>query len=69
MVRPSGIGALSHAGYNTFMAEVIVRDLRNHGGEVLHRVARGEVITISRDGRQVAELSPSWGQNSRRKPS
>jgi prevent-host-death family protein len=40
------------------MTEVTVRDLRNHGGDVLDRVARGERITITRDGRRVAELRP-----------
>lgn len=40
------------------MAEVTVRDLRNHGGDVLDRVARGERIVITRDGRLVAELRP-----------
>jgi prevent-host-death family protein len=37
---------------------VTVRDLRNHGGEVLDRVSRGESVVISRDGAAVAELRP-----------
>lgn len=40
------------------MTSVSVRDLRNHGGEILDRVARGEVLTITRDGVAVAELRP-----------
>jgi len=40
------------------MADVSIRDLRNHGGEVVDRAARGEAITITRDGRAVAKLSP-----------
>lgn len=40
------------------MSEVTVRDLRNHGGEVLDRVVRGEALTITRDGKAVAELRP-----------
>lgn len=40
------------------MAEVSIRDLRNHGGEVVDRAARGEQITITRSGRPVAELRP-----------
>jgi prevent-host-death family protein len=40
------------------MAEVSIRDLRNHGGEVIDRVAGGERLTITRDGRPVAELRP-----------
>jgi prevent-host-death family protein len=39
------------------MAKVSIRDLRNHGGDVVDRAARGEAITITRDGRPVAELS------------
>ena len=40
------------------MADVTVRDLRNHGGDVIDRVLAGERITITRDGRPVAELRP-----------
>ena len=40
------------------MAEVTVRDLRNHCGEVIDRVAKGERITITRAGKPVAELHP-----------
>ncbi|MCV7151055.1 type II toxin-antitoxin system Phd/YefM family antitoxin [Mycolicibacterium pyrenivorans] len=41
------------------MTEVVtVRDLRNHGGEVLRRVERGERIVVTRDGAAVAELNP-----------
>jgi antitoxin (DNA-binding transcriptional repressor) of toxin-antitoxin stability system len=38
------------------MSEVSIRDLRNRGGEVVDRAARGERITITRDGKRVAEL-------------
>jgi antitoxin (DNA-binding transcriptional repressor) of toxin-antitoxin stability system len=38
------------------MSEVSIRDLRNRGGEVVDRAARGELITITRDGKRVAEL-------------
>jgi prevent-host-death family protein len=37
---------------------VTIRDLRNHGGEIVDRAANGERITITRGGRPVAELSP-----------
>lgn len=40
------------------MDSVTIRDLRNHGGEVLARVARGEVLAVTRDGTEVAELRP-----------
>jgi prevent-host-death family protein len=40
------------------MAEVSIRDLRNHGGEIIDRAERGEQITITRSGRPVAELRP-----------
>ncbi len=40
------------------MESVNVRELRNHGGEVLDRVARGEAVIVTRDGVEVAELRP-----------
>jgi prevent-host-death family protein len=40
------------------MADVTIRELRNEGGEVVDRAARGERITITRSGRPVAELRP-----------
>ena len=39
------------------VTEVTLRDLRNHAGELLDRVARGEKTTITRD-RRVEELRP-----------
>jgi antitoxin (DNA-binding transcriptional repressor) of toxin-antitoxin stability system len=38
------------------VTKVSIRDLRNHGGDVVDRAARGERITITRSGRPVAEL-------------
>jgi antitoxin (DNA-binding transcriptional repressor) of toxin-antitoxin stability system len=38
------------------VADVSIRDLRNHGGEVIDRVAAGERIIITRAGHPVAEL-------------
>lgn len=40
------------------MAEVTIRELRNRGGHVLERVASGERLIVTRDGRPVAELRP-----------
>jgi len=40
------------------MTEVSVRDLRNHGGDVLDSVMRGEHVTVTRQGKPVAELRP-----------
>ena len=40
------------------MNEVTIRELRNRGGEVLERVARGEALMVTRDGQAVAELRP-----------
>lgn len=37
---------------------VSIRDLRNHGGDVVDRVIAGEHLTITRSGRPVAELIP-----------
>lgn len=42
----------------TNAAEVSVRDLRHHGGQVLDRVARGESLTVTKDGASIAELRP-----------
>jgi prevent-host-death family protein len=40
------------------METVSVRELRNHGGEVLDAVARGASVTVTRDGTPVAVLRP-----------
>jgi prevent-host-death family protein len=40
------------------MTEVSLSELRNHGGDVADRAARGEAITITRAGKPVAELRP-----------
>ena len=40
------------------MDTVTIRDLRNKGGEVIDRVAAGRSVTVTRDGRPVAELRP-----------
>ncbi len=40
------------------MAEVTIRELRNHGGAVVDRVAAGERVIVTRSGRPVAELRP-----------
>lgn len=37
--------------------DVSIRDLRNHGGEVVERAERGERLTITRAGTPVAELT------------
>ncbi len=38
------------------MSNISIRDLRNHGGEVVERAQRGERLTITRAGKPVAEL-------------
>ena len=43
------------------MEEVTIRDLRNHGGEVVDRVAAGERLTVTRAGSR----SPSFGRSRR----
>ena len=40
------------------MSDVTIRELRNQGGRVLKRVARGEVLRVTRDGHPVAEMRP-----------
>lgn len=44
------------------MDNVTVRDLRNRGGHVLQRVVGGETLTVTLDGRPVAELRPIAGR-------
>lgn len=41
------------------MSQVSIRELRNHGGDVVDRAASGEEITITRAGKAVAELRPA----------
>lgn len=43
------------------MNTVSIRDLRNHGGEVVERVVQGETVTITRRGVPVGELRPIGG--------
>jgi prevent-host-death family protein len=38
--------------------DISIRELRNHGGEVVDRVAAGERLTVTRSGKPVAELRP-----------
>ena len=40
------------------MNPISIRELRNHGGEVVERVMAGESVTITRSGTPVAELRP-----------
>jgi prevent-host-death family protein len=39
-------------------SRVTVRDLRDHGGDVLERVSGGETLVVTRAGVPVAELRP-----------
>jgi prevent-host-death family protein len=38
------------------MADVTIRELRNHGGDVVDRAKRGERLTITRAGQPVAQI-------------
>lgn len=49
---------VSHVIQSCLVASVSIRDLRNHGGDVVDRVQRGERLTVTRAGRAVAELRP-----------
>lgn len=40
------------------MGSVSIRELRNHGGEVIDQVAAGMSLTVTRDGVEVALLAP-----------
>ena len=50
---------LSHDCYGRRMVDIPSRDLRNNTRTVLARVAAGESITVTVDGRRVAEMTPS----------
>lgn len=41
------------------MSTIASRDLRNHTGDVLRRVANGERITVTQHGRPVADIAPT----------
>jgi prevent-host-death family protein len=51
-------GRVSPVIHFAYMDQVSIRELRNKGGEVLERVARGERLVVTRDGHAVAELRP-----------
>ncbi|MGB3411743.1 MAG: type II toxin-antitoxin system prevent-host-death family antitoxin [Microthrixaceae bacterium] len=38
------------------MTDVSIRELRNHGGDVVDRAQRGERMTITKAGKPVAQL-------------
>jgi prevent-host-death family protein len=40
------------------VSEVTIRELRNHGGDVVKRVLAGESLVVTRAGTPVAELRP-----------
>lgn len=40
------------------MVDVSIRDLRNRGGEILDAVSGGDTVTVTRQGRPIAELRP-----------
>ena len=40
------------------MDAVTIRELRNHGGDVIERVESGETLVVTRAGRPVAQLRP-----------
>jgi prevent-host-death family protein len=40
------------------MSNVSIRDLRNHGGDLVDRVLAGECLTVTKAGKAVAELRP-----------
>lgn len=45
-----------------------MRELRNHGGDVLSRVEKGESVVVTRDGVPVGELRPLPGRDGARRP-
>lgn len=53
---------MSHMYYACRMSEVASRELRNNTRALLDRVAAGESVTITVDGRAVAVLDPIPGR-------
>ena len=58
MLRGLGAPGLSHICYACRMTHVASRELRNNTRALLDRVAAGERITITVDGRDLAVLEP-----------
>src|SRR5919206_5195355 len=52
--------AITRITRDTFRSvdEITIRELRNHGGDVLHRVEQGETLLVTRAGVPVGELRP-----------
>lgn len=44
------------------MADASIRDLRHRGGEIVDLAAGGEAVTITRDGKPVAQLRAIPGE-------
>jgi antitoxin (DNA-binding transcriptional repressor) of toxin-antitoxin stability system len=44
------------------MGNVTVQDLKDNGGRMLERVVNGESLTVTLDGRPIAELRPLPGR-------
>jgi prevent-host-death family protein len=40
------------------VTDVSIRDLRNKGGDILDSVMNGATVTVTRQGRPIAELRP-----------
>lgn len=40
------------------MSNVTIRDLRNRSRAVIEKIAAGETLTVTRDGKPVAEMRP-----------
>lgn len=49
---------VSHVIHVPCVASVTIRELRNHGREVVDRVLGGESLVVTRSGTPVAELRP-----------
>lgn len=55
---PTGSDSCLTCDTLTPVAEVTIRELRNHGGDVVRRVLAGESLVVTRSGTPVAELRP-----------
>lgn len=53
-----------HEGASLVERQIPVRELNQHTSAVLDRVAKGQAVTITRDGRPIARLVPVAGASS-----
>ncbi len=56
----SNIVLLTCITHNTLIGvdKISIRELRNNGGKIIDRISHGSILTITRSGKEVAEIHP-----------